>query len=67
MKTDYSKYPNIEKVPAGACKRYWDCGNITPGKEKTSNELCNECIDWMRDQDSEYNVSEMNTTRKVTA
>lgn len=39
---------NVTKVPAGACYRYWDCGNVVPGGNESKNELCNECIDWVR-------------------
>ena len=58
MKTDYSNYGNIESIPAGACWRYWDCGNIVEGGKENGAEMCNECLDWVRSGGRGHDVEE---------
>lgn len=62
MKVNLNNFEGVEQVPAGACYNYWKCGNVTPGANNTGNELCQECIDWVRSGGNGHDIEVMKET-----
>jgi len=51
---------NKVSVPAGACYHFWKCGNVTPGGKESNNEMCDECLDDVRDQGHGIEIERLN-------
>ena len=58
MNSDYSDYKNVESIPAGACHRFVFCGNIVEGGHENGGEMCNECIDQVRNSGRGHDIPE---------
>jgi hypothetical protein len=51
MTSEQTTLLSTKPRPPGGCFNWESCGNMTPGGEKTDNQLCNECLDAVRQND----------------
>ena len=40
---------STEELPEGACINYEHCENIAPGAPVSDNQMCDDCLDAVRD------------------